>query len=163
MSAYLHSRAVLLGILLVLALVAIYLAFQPCGECLAGRSYVTFHPPSGPVTLMVEVADSPEEHTLGLMNREHLQEGEGMLFVFGDESRRSFWMKDTLIPLDIVFVGSSLEIVNIAEGAQPCVADPCPLYMSSGPAMYVVEANSGFAEQHGIEARQSIGISLSQA
>ena len=164
MSAYLHSRAPLLGILLALALAVIYLAFQPCGECLAGgSSYVTFYPPSWPVVLSVEVADTPEEHILGLMNREHLPEGEGMLFVFGDESGRSFWMKDTLIPLDIMFVGSSMDILNIAEDAQPCVADPCPLYRSSGPAMYVVEANAGFAEQHGISAGQSIGISLSQA
>lgn len=150
--------------MLVLALVAIYMVFQPRGDYLASHgSYVTFNPPSGPVTLSVEVADTPEEHTLGLMNREHLPEGEGMLFVFGDESMRSFWMKNTLIPLDIMFVGSSLEIINIAESAQPCEQDPCALYRSSGPAMYVVEANAGFAEQHGIEAGQSIEIGLSQA
>jgi uncharacterized membrane protein (UPF0127 family) len=124
---------------------------------------VAFSGSPRPVTLSVEVADEPQEHASGLMGRESLGPGRGMLFVFEEDSQRSFWMKDTLIPLDMIFMNSSLDIVHVEEDARPCTAScscQCPRYGSGRPAMYVVEANSGFAREHGIAEGQKASISL---
>lgn len=103
------------------------------------------------VRIAVEIADDDEEVTMGLMFRENLDENSGMFFVFGDENYRSFWMKNTLIPLDIIFIGENFEIVDI-EYAVPCKEDPCALYKSSKPAKYVLEVNADFT------AKNNIGI-----
>lgn len=110
------------------------------------------------VTLDVEIAKTPGQLSKGLMNRASLPEGSGMLFVFPDSSERTFWMKNTLIPLDIIFISSDTRIVNI-ERAFPCKSDPCPLYRSRGGAMYVLEVNGGFAEAHGIKEGDNVGFS----
>ncbi len=114
-------------------------------------SVVTILSSSGPVRVFVEVADDPLERSRGLMFRESLAEDAGMLFVFGDEKIRSFWMHSTLIPLDTMFIGNDLTIVDVVEGAVPCEASPCPLYTSSAPARYALEVNAGFVQDHGIE------------
>ena len=113
-------------------------------------SAVTILSSSGPVRVFVEVADDPLERARGLMFRESLAEDAGMLFVFGDEKVRSFWMHSTLIPLDMMFIDGDLTIVDIVEGAVPCEASPCPLYTSSAPARYALEVNAGFVQNHGI-------------
>lgn len=105
---------------------------------------------SGPVELTVEVADEPQEHATGLMCRESLDPGAGMLFVFSSERIRSFWMKSTLIPLDAIFLDGDLTVVDIVEGAVPCEGDLCPLYTSTAPALYALEVNAGFVQDHGI-------------
>ena len=158
-------KTILFTLLVVVIALSLSVVFAPITN--EPRNYtegisgiVTFHGFSGPAELGVEIADTPEEHTQGLMNRESLADGEGMLFVFDSDSQRSFWMKNTLIPLDMIFVNSSLDIVSISEDSQPCVSDPCPLYRSAMPAMYVVEANSGFAREHSLEPGQNIQISL---
>lgn len=115
--------------------------------------------PAGQEIVDAELADEPAEWAKGLMNRTSLAEGHGMLFVFPDERRRSFWMKDTLIPLDIIFVSGSFEIVDIAT-LQPCAADPCPAYASKSPARYVLEVNAGFAEANSITIGERIAISI---
>ncbi len=114
-------------------------------------SVVTILSSSGPVRVFVEVADDPLERSRGLMFRESLAEDAGMLFVFGDEKIRSFWMHSTLIPLDVMFIGNDLTIVDVVEGAVPCEVSPCPLYTSSAPARYSLEVNAGFVQDHGIE------------
>jgi uncharacterized membrane protein (UPF0127 family) len=161
----------LLAALLVLLLAAVPFMMAPlAGELvmtgtLTGKDTVTLSGPSGPVTLGVELADTPEEQTRGLMGREELATDEGMLFIFDGDSTRSFWMKDTLIPLDIIFINSSLDIVHIELDAQPCTAScscQCPRYSSGQPAMYVIEANAGFAREHGIEVGQRVSLNLLQ-
>ena len=104
---------------------------------------------SGQKIVSVEVADSPEAWQTGLMNRVSLPENSGMLFVFPGEQPRSFWMKNTLIPLDMLFISANLSIIDIAT-MQPCKADPCPSYRSKAPAMYVLEVNAGYAEKNNI-------------
>ncbi len=76
----------------------------------------------------VEIADDVMERTQGLMFRENLEDDKGMLFVFESESRHSFWMKNTKIPLDIIWINDGGEIVYISQSTPPCVADPCPGY-----------------------------------
>ena len=88
----------------------------------------------------VELALTNQERALGLMNRENLPSSQGMLFIFDEERVLSFWMKNTLIPLDIVFINSDFEVVSVAK-AVPCESDPCPTYPSAGPAKYVLEVN----------------------
>ncbi len=109
------------------------------------RTTVTFFASGGEVELRAEVASGPLDIQRGLMFIEGLGPEEGMLFVFGDEQERNFWMKNTLIPLDIIFISAGKEVVSIAN-AVPCMGDPCPHYPSRGPAKYVVEVNTGFTE-----------------
>ena len=97
----------------------------------------------------IKVADSPEERALGLMNVKPLGENKGMLFVFNESDRHSFWMKDTLIPLDIIWIDSNLKVVHIKANARPCVVadDLCERYTSNKDALYVLELNAGKAEE----------------
>ena len=98
----------------------------------------------------VEIADEREEQAMGLMFRTELPDDTGMLFIFPSEAPRSFWMKNTRIPLDIMYFSSDLELISVAENARPCRADPCPGYPSEGPARYVLELNAGKASELGL-------------
>ena len=93
----------------------------------------------------VEIADTPEKHARGLMYRRCLKPGHGMLFVFPDEEVRSFWMKNTLIPLDMIFLNGDRQVVDLVASAPPCRSDPCPSYTSALPARYVLEIAGGLA------------------
>lgn len=97
----------------------------------------------------VELAETPEQKAKGLMHREFLPVNQGMLFIFDNEKPRTFWMKNTLIPLDMVFINSNLNVVDIKQ-AVPCTKEPCELYQSA-PAQYVLEVNSGIAEEKEIK------------
>ena len=101
------------------------------------------------IKINVEIADDNAEMEKGLMFREKLNENEGMLFVFGEEALHAFWMKNTLIPLDIIFIDENFDIIDIKH-AVPCKAEPCELYKPSKPAKYVLEVNEGFAEKNSI-------------
>ena len=102
--------------------------------------------------VFVEVADDQDETMRGLMFRKDLSWNAGMLFVFYDEEPRTFWMKNTLIPLDMIFVDSNLKIVDIKENVPPCAeGDECPLYPSRERAQYVLEVNAGFVQENGIK------------
>ncbi len=120
---------------------------------------VTITTPSGPVQVSAEIADEPDEWSRGLMLRPSLAEGAGMLFVFNDERVRSFWMKDTLIPLDVLFMNEALIIVHIV-GAVPCEADPCPRFSSNLPARYALEVNAGFVQVHDIRVGAEVTIEI---
>ena len=105
----------------------------------------------------VELARSGSEILRGLMFRKSLCKNCGMLFIFKDSSPRSFWMKNTLIPLDIVFIGENYEIVNISK-AVPCKKEPCKIYRSKSPAKYVLEVNIGEFKKEDIGKRLEIKI-----
>jgi len=101
----------------------------------------------------VELARTDFEKRRGLMFRKSLGERKGMLFVYDRPSILSFWMKNTLIPLDILFIGSDLKIKTISENAPPCPpGTACPSYFSTEPVQYVLELNGGTT------ARQKIGL-----
>lgn len=106
-----------------------------------------------------ELATTPAQQEHGLMERATLAPDHGMLFVFPDEQPRTFWMKNTLIPLDILFFDAARRLVAIQAEAQPCRADPCPLYPSAVPARYVLELNAGTAARLGIRMGDVITFS----
>lgn len=101
--------------------------------------------------LILELALTQEEIGQGLMFRNSLPPDRGMLFLFGEERVRSFWMKNTLIPLDMVFLSPEGVIVDVIHKAQPCTMDPCPRYVSKARALAVLEVAAGVAESHGLD------------
>lgn len=107
----------------------------------------------------IEIADNYDERKEGLMFRTSLAERHGMLFIFDYPEKLKFWMKNTLIPLDMLFFDKDYRIINIEKNAQPCTKDPCNLYFSSGPAQYVMEINGGEADKFGIEVGNTAQLS----
>lgn len=101
----------------------------------------------------VEIADEPDEWRRGLMERPTLAPDAGMLFIFPDVAPRSFWMMNTLIPLDMLFIDADGRILNIASNVPPCQPPRrCPSYRSARPAKYVLEIVGGRAQAMGIRA-----------
>lgn len=111
------------------------------------REHVHLSGPWGSAQFSVEIADSPQERAIGLMNRENLARFSGMLFVFEDDHIAQFWMKNTLIPLDIMYFDRDGQLINIWEQAQPgeLVGEP-----SARLARYVLEINGGLSATLGI-------------
>lgn len=109
-------------------------------------------------SLSVEFARTFEEQQTGLMNRKSMPQDAGMLFIFSVSKVQSFWMKDTYIPLDIIFLDENKTVVNVAENAQPCVdqGNNCPVYLSSAPSLYVLEVNSGWTKAHNVNTKTTI-------
>jgi len=107
--------------------------------------------------ISAEVADTPERRAQGLMFRDSLPEDSGMLFIFETESLHPFWMKNTLIPLDMIWIDSELKIVHI-EYAVPCTASECETYGPGSPSKYIIEVNGGFTGEHGVGVGDVITI-----
>lgn len=105
----------------------------------------------GSERVRVEIANNDEERQRGYMYRDEIPEGTGMWFVFQSEQPLSFWMKNTKVALDIIFVDKNFKIINIAKNATPCTDDPCLNYYSKGNAQFVLEVPAGYAEKHHFE------------
>lgn len=101
----------------------------------------------GAYRFQVEVADSPQERGYGLMCRRSLAPDRGMLFLFERAEPQAFWMRNTLIPLDIIYIGQDGRVVSIVRNAQPLDERGLP---SGGPAKYVLELAAGRAAQIGL-------------
>lgn len=101
------------------------------------------------LTVAVEIADDPAERARGLMERDHLDVNMGMLFIFEQPQDLSFWMKDTRIPIDILFFDAEGKFISTTT-MTPCEGDPCPGYPSGGKAKYALEVNAGFVSNHQI-------------
>lgn len=108
----------------------------------------------------VELATTHEDQAMGLMFRDSLPDDHGMLFIFPTEVTRSFWMKNTRIPLDIFYFDSELRLVSVAENARPCRVSRCPSYPSAGPARYVLELNAGKAAELGVVPGDRLELDL---
>ncbi len=107
---------------------------------------------SGVNCFSLEVVDTEEKRALGLMFRESLAEDSGMFFVFDSPGKHTFWMKDTFIPLDIIWLDEELQIVSIKENATPCFSDrECEIFKPDKEAKYVLEINAGKARELGLE------------
>lgn len=104
-------------------------------------------------TIDIEIAETRLETAQGMMYRTRLEPDQGMLFVFPFERPQSFWMKNTQIPLDIIFINSNMQIVTIHRDAAPFDESSYP---SSEPAKFVVEVNSGYTKEHGINVGDKI-------
>jgi len=100
----------------------------------------------------VEVADTPEKRAQGLMFRQELADDGGMLFIFPEQGIYSFWMKNTLIPLDIIWIDKEQKVVFIKQDALPCKTDICPSNNPEKEAKYVLELKAGIVEAIGLEA-----------
>ena len=114
---------------------------------------VVFHGQENAV-VSVLVADTPYRRAAGLMECPHLPDDAGMLFVFSRDESRDFWMKNTLIPLDQVYVRSDGTIVDIHKNAAPYSTAK----YDSKPCKYVVEVNGGYCDRHGIRIGDTIGL-----
>jgi len=100
------------------------------------------------IKIDIEIADNDYERQLGLMNRENMEEMQGMLFIFPEEKYQSFWMFNTLFSLDMLFINSNKEIITIHKNTTPLSEQSYP---SSKPALYVLEMNAGFCDRHNIK------------
>ena len=107
-------------------------------------------------SISIEIADSLEEQSLGLMWRDNLSENKGMLFVYEEEDRPNFWMKNMNISLDILFIGSDLKIKHIEHNVPPCKTEECERYSPPVPIQYVLELQSGYTEKYGVEVGDEI-------
>jgi uncharacterized membrane protein (UPF0127 family) len=123
---------------------------------MAQGPYVTL----GGERFSVELAETREKQALGLMFRDEMAEDHGMLFLFPAESMRSFWMKNTRIPLDILYFDEDLKLVSMSENTPPCRTRNCPAYPSTGPAKYVLELNAGKAAELGLKAGDVMELHL---
>lgn len=100
----------------------------------------------GDARYRVEIADNDEERTRGLMFREEMAAGHGMLFIHDREEPLAYWMKNTKIPLDILYFDTARKLVSQQRGVPPCsLGNHCPSYPSNASARYVLELNAGEA------------------
>ncbi|HVP68241.1 MAG TPA: DUF192 domain-containing protein [Anaeromyxobacteraceae bacterium] len=113
-----------------------------------GRSHV----------VQVEVADDDAKRQRGLMFRKELADDRGMIFVFDEEGEHSFWMKNTLIPLDLIFIDGQGRVTGIVERAQPLTLEP----RLGGPSRYVLEVAGGWAARRGVKAGDRVRIEIPQ-
>lgn len=110
----------------------------------------------GSQTLNVEIADTAEKSARGLMFRRELSEGTGMLFIFPDEETRSFWMKNTFVPLSIGYFNKKKELIDIQdmEPARSEMQTDFPTYVSKEPAQYALEVPKGWFSKHKVGLKQ---------
>ena len=106
----------------------------------------------------VELAMTSWKKSLGLMFRKELDPQNGMLFVFDQEAKHSFWMKNTLIPLDIIWINKDQEIVFMSENTQPCKKTLCPMVKPTENAKYVLEINAGLTSEIGLIVGDKVEI-----
>lgn len=106
----------------------------------------------------LEIAKTNEERALGLMYRENLPDKNGMLFIFGQLGLYPFWMKNTLISLDILWLDADGEVIFIKHNALPCQQDACPSINPNSKAQYVLELNAGKAFEIGVNIGDKISL-----
>ena len=134
---------------LVLVLLAAVLG-AGCGDGEDGAPLVVLRPEGRPeVSVRVELARTAQERGRGLMFREQLDADAGMLFLYENETIQRFWMRNTLIPLDMIFISADHRVVGVVENAEP---QTDTLRQVEQPSQYVLEVNGGFAAANGIAA-----------
>ncbi len=109
----------------------------------------------GKTSVGVEIADDYQERVQGLSDRKKLGNHNGMLFVFNDKQKRSFWMKNMLIPLDIIWIVDGA-VVKIYENLEPEGQNPINKYSSILPVDYGLEVNAGFCEEYDIKVGDNV-------
>lgn len=130
-----------------LILLALAAAMRGCAR--DSSVVLSAHDGTKRAAVSVELALTPATRELGLMYRNHIDEDAGMLFVFAAPSRLTFWMKNTEIPLDMIFADPSGIVVGIVANAEPYSERPVG---PDAPALYVLEVNGGFCARHGVRA-----------
>lgn len=107
-------------------------------------------------TVRLEIAADDDTRQQGLMYRDRLPEATGMIFIFTQPGEYPFWMKNTLIPLDLIWIDAGHKIVHVGHNLPPCKADPCPNYPPNAIASYVLEVPAGVAAQHHLAEGQTL-------
>lgn len=110
---------------------------------------------------VVEIAATKEAREAGLMWRDHLDDMAGMLFIFESERRNVFWMKNTRLPLDMIFLDQDVRVVYIASNIQPCEKSPCPTVDPGVDSKYVLEINAGKAAELNIAPGDHLDLRFS--
>lgn len=113
----------------------------------------------GNATVRAEIADTWQSQMRGLMFRSYLAPNDGMLFVFSREDIYSFWMMNTSIPLDMIWIDSNHKVVYIQKDTQPCFMN-CQTYNPGKVAQYVLEVNAGFSDAHNIKIGTQVDFTL---
>jgi uncharacterized membrane protein (UPF0127 family) len=131
-------------------LMVLLFGFQVYCQDRSRDRFIKVYLPGGK-SVTAELAVSDEERARGLMFREKILPDQGMLFVFESEDRHSFWMKNTLVALDMLWLDSEKRVIHIAADVPPCTEDPCPSYGPDRPARYVLELKNGRAAAEGIK------------
>jgi uncharacterized membrane protein (UPF0127 family) len=129
-------------------LVLIFLSLHCSGQSGKDRFVKVYFPDGFSATAELAVTD--DERAQGLMFREKINEDQAMLFIFEEEAIHSFWMKNMHFPIDILWLDSERRIVHIEASVPPCAQDPCPSYVPSAAAAFVLEVQAGFAKKHGL-------------
>jgi len=112
-----------------------------------GELSITDSSGNSKIRINIEIADTDFDRQLGLMFRRTMEENQGMLFNFPAEEMQSFWMRNTFIPLDLIFINSAKQIVTIIKNTEPLTDSN---HSSTKPAKYVLEVNAGFTEKYSI-------------
>ena len=115
----------------------------------------------GQGVLNLEISDTLEKRTKGLMFRNTMGGNNGMFFVFDYADYQAFWMKNTLLPLDIIWLDADAKVLGVKKNAIPCkeldrTQENCPLYRSYERAKYVLEVNAGWFDKNNIEIKDSL-------
>jgi len=131
-----------------------------CGAQGRDRFIKVYLPDGRSVTAELALTDA--ERARGLMNRETILPDQGMLFVFDEEAVHSFWMKNTLIPLDMLWLDKDRRIIHIERDVPPCRADPCPSFGPQRPASYVLELKGGMAAAFQLKVHDKLDFKLPQ-
>jgi uncharacterized membrane protein (UPF0127 family) len=145
-----HARCFGTRLMTAAALLAACAGASPASQWAEPRGAVIL--PDATV-VRVEIADTEAKRQRGLMFRERLGPDEGMIFLFDEPGFYPFWMKNTLIPLDMIWLDGQGRVVSIAGSVPPCKADPCPTFPPDPgtSALYVLEVQAGFARRHGVK------------
>jgi hypothetical protein len=112
------------------------------------------------VRFVAEIALTMDQQTRGLMFRRSIPRNYGMLFVYSDEDIRSFWMKNTWIRLDLIFLNRNRQVVDMFIDVPPCVSDPCPSYASKVPAQYVLEIRGDLSRELKLKVGDTLFFSI---
>jgi uncharacterized membrane protein (UPF0127 family) len=138
-----------------LFLVAVAVGLPAFGDAPFKNARLKIETQNGQVLLDVEVADTEPQREHGLMFRRQLPEDHGMIFLFGDEREITMWMKNTYIPLDMIFIGNDWHIVHIARDAEPLSTD---IISSIQPASRVLEILAGQADKLGLKPGDTVSL-----
>jgi uncharacterized membrane protein (UPF0127 family) len=106
----------------------------------------------------IEIADTESARERGLMFRDSMPASHGMLFLFEQPAVQTFWMKNTHIPLDILYFDQNYKLVSAQQRVPPCRSEPCVVYPSTGPAQYVLELNAGMADKLGVKPGDELKV-----
>jgi uncharacterized membrane protein (UPF0127 family) len=106
----------------------------------------------------IEIAETESDRARGLMFRDSMLADHGMLFLFDHPAPQTFWMKNTHIPLDILYFDQNYKLVSAQQRVPPCRSEPCVVYPSEGPAQYVLELNAGMADKLGVKPGDELKV-----